>query len=166
MVDFWHWHIPTFIITDISPPWWDFVMVGICWVTVIVIEMRIVMMIAMVMATVVVMMTSSIAVTLSSRTVRRRRGTPSWLAGSSLGRLETSWWGRREPRPRPRCPLTDSLVQYQGVVTNGCKCKWQRIKAPWFLFSFALSSVSWEKPTTSPKITNRCCHKYRDYPLV
>ena len=27
------WHIPTFIITDISPPWWDFVMVGICWVT-------------------------------------------------------------------------------------------------------------------------------------
>ena len=33
MVGFWHWHIPTFIITDISPPWWDFVMVGICWVT-------------------------------------------------------------------------------------------------------------------------------------
>ena len=33
MVGFWHWHIPTFIITDNSPPWWDFVMVGICWVT-------------------------------------------------------------------------------------------------------------------------------------
>ena len=33
MVGFWHWHIPTFIITDIFPPWWDFVMVGICWVT-------------------------------------------------------------------------------------------------------------------------------------
>ena len=33
MVGFWHWHIPAFIITDISPPWWDFVMVGICWVT-------------------------------------------------------------------------------------------------------------------------------------
>ncbi len=30
MVRFWHWHIPTFIITDIFPPWWDFVMVGIC----------------------------------------------------------------------------------------------------------------------------------------
>ena len=30
MVGFWHWHIPTFIITDIFPPWWDFVMVGIC----------------------------------------------------------------------------------------------------------------------------------------
>ena len=30
MVGIWHWHIPTFIITDISPPWWDFVMVGIC----------------------------------------------------------------------------------------------------------------------------------------
>ena len=29
MVGFWHWHIPTFIITDISPPWWNFVMVGI-----------------------------------------------------------------------------------------------------------------------------------------
>ena len=35
MVGFWHWHIPTFIITDISPPWWDFVMVGMCWVTMI-----------------------------------------------------------------------------------------------------------------------------------
>ena len=33
MVGFCHWHIPTFIITDIFPPWWDFVMVGICWVT-------------------------------------------------------------------------------------------------------------------------------------
>ena len=33
MVGFWHWHIPTFIISDISPQWWDFVMVGICWVT-------------------------------------------------------------------------------------------------------------------------------------
>ena len=31
MVGFWH--IPTFIITDTFPPWWDFVMVGICWVT-------------------------------------------------------------------------------------------------------------------------------------
>ena len=30
MVGFWHWHISTSIITDISPPWWDFVMVGIC----------------------------------------------------------------------------------------------------------------------------------------
>ena len=30
MVGFWHWHIPTVIITDIFPPWWDFVMVGIC----------------------------------------------------------------------------------------------------------------------------------------
>ena len=37
MVGFWHWHIPTFIITDIFPPWWDFVMVGICWVTIIII---------------------------------------------------------------------------------------------------------------------------------
>ena len=36
MVGFWHWHIPTFIITDIFPPWWDFVMVGICWVTTII----------------------------------------------------------------------------------------------------------------------------------
>ena len=27
-------HFPTFIITDISPSWWDFVMVGICWVTI------------------------------------------------------------------------------------------------------------------------------------
>ena len=35
MVGFCHWHIPTFIITDISPPWWDFVMVGMCWVTMI-----------------------------------------------------------------------------------------------------------------------------------
>ena len=42
MVGFWHWHIPTFIITDISPPWWDFVMVGICWVT-----MRMMMMMMM-----------------------------------------------------------------------------------------------------------------------
>ena len=33
MVGFWHWHIPTFIIADIFPPLWDFVMVGICWVT-------------------------------------------------------------------------------------------------------------------------------------
>ena len=33
MVGFCHWHFPTFIITDISPPWWDFVMVGMCWVT-------------------------------------------------------------------------------------------------------------------------------------
>ena len=30
MVGIWHWHISTFIITDISPPWWHFVMVGIC----------------------------------------------------------------------------------------------------------------------------------------
>ena len=30
MVGIWHWHIPTFIITDISPLWWDFVMVGTC----------------------------------------------------------------------------------------------------------------------------------------
>ena len=30
MVGFWHWHIPNFIITDTFPPWWDFVMVGIC----------------------------------------------------------------------------------------------------------------------------------------
>ena len=30
MVGIWHWHIPTFFITDISPPWRDFVMVGIC----------------------------------------------------------------------------------------------------------------------------------------
>ena len=37
MVGFWHWHIPTFIITDNSPPWWDFVMVGICWVTIVII---------------------------------------------------------------------------------------------------------------------------------
>ena len=29
MVGIWHWHIPTFIITDLSPPWWVFVMVGI-----------------------------------------------------------------------------------------------------------------------------------------
>ena len=33
MVGFCHWHFPTFIITDISPPWWDFVMVGMCRVT-------------------------------------------------------------------------------------------------------------------------------------
>ena len=38
MMGFWHWHIPTFIITDISPPWWDFVRVGICWVTMIIIN--------------------------------------------------------------------------------------------------------------------------------
>ena len=36
MVGFCHWHIPTFIITDIFPPWWDFVMVGICWVTIMI----------------------------------------------------------------------------------------------------------------------------------
>ena len=36
MVGFCHWHIPTFIIADISPPWWDFVMVGMCWVTIII----------------------------------------------------------------------------------------------------------------------------------
>ena len=41
MVGFWHWHIPTFIITDIFPPRWDFVIVGICWVTIIIIIMRI-----------------------------------------------------------------------------------------------------------------------------
>ena len=39
MVGFWHWHIPTFIITDISPPWWDFVMVGICWVSMVIMVM-------------------------------------------------------------------------------------------------------------------------------
>ena len=48
MVRFWHWHIPTFIITDISPPWWDFVMVGICWVTIIMIVMIIVIMILLI----------------------------------------------------------------------------------------------------------------------
>ena len=48
MVGFWHWHIPTFIITDISPPWWDFVMVGICWVTIIMIVMIIVSMILLI----------------------------------------------------------------------------------------------------------------------
>ena len=37
MVGFWHWHIPTYIITDISQQWWDFVMVGICWVTIVII---------------------------------------------------------------------------------------------------------------------------------
>ena len=30
MVCFWHWHIHTYII---SPPWWDFVILGMCWVT-------------------------------------------------------------------------------------------------------------------------------------
>ena len=40
MVGFCHWHIPTFIITDISPPWWDFVMVGICWVTMTMVMMN------------------------------------------------------------------------------------------------------------------------------
>ena len=29
----WYSLDSTFIITDISSPWWDFVMVGICWVT-------------------------------------------------------------------------------------------------------------------------------------
>ena len=36
MVGFWHWHIPTFNITDTFPPWWDFVMVGICWQAIII----------------------------------------------------------------------------------------------------------------------------------
>ena len=31
--DFVTWQIPTIIITDKNPPWWEFVMVGICWVT-------------------------------------------------------------------------------------------------------------------------------------
>ena len=35
MVGFCHWQIPTIIITDKIPPWWDFVMVGMCWVTMI-----------------------------------------------------------------------------------------------------------------------------------
>ena len=41
MVGFWHWHIPTFIITDISPPWWDFVMVVLCWVPMMMMMMMI-----------------------------------------------------------------------------------------------------------------------------
>ena len=28
--EWWEFDTDTFIITDISPPWWDFVMVGIC----------------------------------------------------------------------------------------------------------------------------------------
>ena len=31
MVGFCHRHIPTIFITDKFPPWWDFVMVGMCW---------------------------------------------------------------------------------------------------------------------------------------
>ena len=42
MVGIWHWQIPTFIITDISPPWWDFVMVGICRQAIIIIVIIIV----------------------------------------------------------------------------------------------------------------------------
>ena len=41
MVGFWHWHIPTFIITDISPHWWDFVMVVLCWVPMMMMMMMI-----------------------------------------------------------------------------------------------------------------------------
>ena len=37
MVGFCHWQIPTITITDKNPPWWEFVMVGICWVTIIII---------------------------------------------------------------------------------------------------------------------------------
>ena len=33
------WHIATFIITDISPPWLDFVMVVICWQAIIIIQL-------------------------------------------------------------------------------------------------------------------------------
>ena len=44
MLGFCHWHIPTFIITDISPPWWDFVMVGICRHAMIMTMMMMVMM--------------------------------------------------------------------------------------------------------------------------
>ena len=31
--EFVTWQIPTIIITDKNPPWWESVMVGICWVT-------------------------------------------------------------------------------------------------------------------------------------
>ena len=31
--DYVTWQIPTIIITDKNPPWWESVMVGICWVT-------------------------------------------------------------------------------------------------------------------------------------
>ena len=40
MVGFCHRHIPTIFITDKFPPWWVFVMVGICWVTIIIIIMN------------------------------------------------------------------------------------------------------------------------------
>ena len=36
MVGFCHRRIPTLFITDKFPPWWVFVMVGICWVTMII----------------------------------------------------------------------------------------------------------------------------------
>ena len=51
MVGFCHRHIPTIFITDKFPPWWVFVMVGICWVTIIIIIIVVilVMMIAMIM---------------------------------------------------------------------------------------------------------------------
>ena len=37
MVGICRWQKPTSPINDIFPPWWDFVMWGICWVTVIII---------------------------------------------------------------------------------------------------------------------------------
>ena len=38
--DFVTWQIPTIIITDKNPPWWESVMVGICWVTAIIISFQ------------------------------------------------------------------------------------------------------------------------------
>ena len=42
MVGFYHWQIPTLFITDKFPPWWGFVMVGMCWVTTIIIIIAII----------------------------------------------------------------------------------------------------------------------------
>ena len=42
MVGICRWQKPTSPINDIFPPWWDFVMWGICWVTNIIIIMKII----------------------------------------------------------------------------------------------------------------------------
>ena len=48
MVGFCHRHIPTIFITDKFPPWWVFVMVGICWVTILIIIIIIIILIPIV----------------------------------------------------------------------------------------------------------------------
>ena len=55
MVGIWHWRIPTFIITDISTPWWDFVMVGICRQAINIIVISIIIVITIIVIELMVM---------------------------------------------------------------------------------------------------------------